>query len=498
MNGSGNRPPRSDMGRRLTVTFAVAALLYLAPVPQSMARNILGLATSLVDRGSVGLEEFNGVDVAVREGRILSGMPPGASFVAAGIYLIGRPLFRLIPAHSTPTALYVLCTILVAIPAASLTVSLVYRTAIRWGASQRAAFLTAGLLAFGTMHFGYATGFYKKTLAAACVMGAFRLLAPTTGGGLRNSRAGLAGLLCGLAIGQDYPTAVIAVLLGGYLLSRRPGIGTIAAFAAGAGIAILPVLAYHQAAFGSPWVTAYHFRTDPASNTLREPRLGPFFFLLVTLLASSPCLLWSGLGWWRAVRTPERRAEMVTIAGIVLGTLLLFSGWTSFYPHEASFPSRLLLPIIPFAVLPMVFGVPAGLRGWPLLVIGWSVGATLLAAQASMIPSNTIPPVYALKVLGTSWGSGPLFGETLASWLGRPTLHLTISRGIATTDALLRPESRQLLLEALLGQVLIKCLSLAVTAIAGVLLWRLVWRPVAASAAAQNAADLPSESEGRR
>ncbi len=497
MNPFDNPPSRPDVGWRLAVTFAAAALLYLAPVPQSMVRNILGLATSLVDHGSVGLDEFNGLDVAVRRGRIISGMPPGASFVAAGIYLIGRPLFRLIPAHATPTVLYVLCTILVAIPAVAVTVVLVYRTAIRWGVSGRAAFLTAGLLAFGTMHFGYATGFYKKTLAAACLMGAFTLLASAKGDGFRSSRAGLAGLLCGLAIGQDYPTALIAAALGGYLLSRRPGAGTIAAFVAGAGIAILPVLAYHQAAFGSPWVTAYHFRTDPAGNTLRGPRLGPFFLLLVTLLASSPCLVWSGIGWWRAIRTPNRRAEMVTIAGVVLGMLLMFSGWASFYPHEASFASRLLLPMVPFAVLPMAFAIPTSLSGLPLLVIGWSVGATLLAAQASMIPTNTIPPVYALKVLGTSWGTGPLFSETLASWFDIPTLHLIISRGVATSASLLRPENRHLLVEALLGQAVIKLLSLAVTALAALLVWRLVWRPVLTAAGWKRIPDMSRTSEGR-
>lgn len=483
MNPLNNQFPRRDMGWRLGVTFAVAAFLYLDPAPQSMAKNILNLATSLVDHGSIELDRYAGIDVAIRGRRILSGMPPGASFVAALIYLVARPIFWLVPADSTKTGLYILCTALVGIPAAAITVSLVYRTAIRWGASSRAALLTAGLLAFGTMHFGYATGFYKKTLAAACLMGAFTLLASAKGDGFRSSRAGLAGLLCGLAIGEDYPAAVIAAALGGYLLSRRPAAGAIAAFAAGAGIAILPVLAYHQAAFGSPWVTAYRFRTDPVGNTLGGPRAGPFLFLLVTLLASSPCLLWSGLGWWRAVRTPERRAEMVTIAGIVLGMLLAFSGWASFYPHEASFPSRLLLPMIPFAVLPMAFGVPASLRGWPVLVIGWSVGATLLAAQASMIPSNTIPPVYGLKVLGTSWGTGPLFGETLASRLGIPTLHLMISRGTATTGVLLRHENRHLLVEALLGQALIKGLSLTITALAAALLWRLVWRPVVAISA---------------
>lgn len=477
VNPRKDAPPLPGMSWRLGVTFAVAAVLFMDPIPQSMARNLLGLAIALVDRGSVWVNDFN-VDVAVRDGRTLSGMPPGASFIAALLYFLFHPVLRLLPAGSTRVALYVLSTITVAIPAAAVTVCLVHRIALRWGVPGRSACLTAGLFAFGTMHFGYATGFYKNTLAPACLLGAFTLLAWGKEARLSGGRAGLAGVLCGVAVGQDYPTAVIAAALGGYFLWRRPRAGAIAAFASGGVTALLPVLVYHQVAFGSPWATAYQFRIVPASNTMGPPQLGPFMFLAITLLAASPCLVWSAVGWWRGVQTQERRAEMVTIAGIVLGTLLLFSGWPGYYTHEASFPSRQLLAMLPFAALPMAFGLPASLRGWPLVLIGWSVGATLLAAQASMIPTNTIPPVYALKVLGTSWGTGPLFSEVLASWLGLPTLHLTIARKMATTAALLRPENRGLLVELLLGQALIKAISLTVTALAAVIVWRLVWRPV--------------------
>jgi hypothetical protein len=462
------------MGWRLGVSFAVVALLYLDPVPQSMALNILDLATSLVDHGSIDLDEYHGMDVAVRDGRILSGMPPGAALIAALVYAIFHPLFHLLPGYSVLAALYVFCTVFVGIPAGAVTVYVVYRLAIRWGASVRNALLTAGLLAFGTMHLGYATGFYQKALAAACLMGAFSLATTR-----HVFRAGLAGLLTGLAVGQDHQSTVIAVGIAGYFLSLRPGIKTGLAFAAGAGLTLAPLLIYNHVAFGSPWLTGYHFRPDPLV-AFGPPRVGPFMFLLITLLGASPCLAWSAIGWWRAAHERERRNEMFLIVYIVVSTLVLVSAWGEmYYPHEVSLASRLLLPMLPFAVLPLAFGLPAGLNGWPLAVIGWSVGATFLATQASMIPTNVIPPVYALKVFGTSWGTGPLFSEQLASWLAIPTLHLTIAKGVARTGALLQPENRRLLVELLLGQALIKLISLTVTAVALALLWRFVWRPVA-------------------
>ena len=469
------------MGWRLAITFAAVALLYLDPIPQSMALNSLDLATSLVDHHSLELDEYRGVDIAVRDGRIFSGMPPGAAFIAALVYGVTHPVFHLVPSHLTLPVLYVLCTVLVGIPAGAITVYLVYRVAVRWGASVRNAALTAGLLAFGTMHLGYATGFYKRTLAAACLMGALTLLMPIQGTRQGVSRASLAGLLCGLAIGLDYPSTLIVAVLAGSFLWFRPEARAVAGFCGGAAIALLPVLLYHHAAFGSPWLTAYRFRTDSAANQLGWPQPGPLIFLLVTCVAASPCLIWSAVGWWRAFKKQNRRVEMVAIAGIVLTMPIIFSGWSTVYSHEASFASRLLLPVLPFAVLPMAFGLPADLKGWPLAVIGWSVAATVLATQASMIPSDTIPPLYALKVLGTSWGTGPLFSVTLAGWLNLPTLHLAISEGMATMSALLQPENRGLLVKVLLGQLLVKIMSLTVTVVMGYLLWRFIWRPVLGS-----------------
>ncbi|HEV8243116.1 MAG TPA: hypothetical protein VGQ07_03915 [Nitrospirales bacterium] len=469
------------MGWRLGITFAAVALLYLDPIPQSMALNSLDLATSLVDHRSLELDEYRGVDIAVRDGRIFSGTPPGAAFIAALVYGVTHPVFHLVPSHLALPVLYVLCTVLVGIPAGAITVYLVYRMAVHWGASVRNAALTAGLLAFGTMHLGYATGFYKNTLAAACLMGAFTLLMPIQGSQQGVSRASLAGLLCGLAIGFDYPSVLITTVLAGYFLWFRPEARVVAGFCAGAGMALLPVLLYHHAAFGSPWLTAYRFRTDSAAANLGWPQLGPFIFLLVTFVGASPCVIWSAMGWRQSFKKPDRREEMIAIAGIVLMMPIFFSGWAIVYSHEASFASRLLLPMLPFAVLPMAFGLPVDLKGWPLAVIGWSVAATVLATQASMIPSGTITPLYALKVLGTSWGTGPLFSVTLAGWLNLPTLHLAISEGIATTSSLLQPENRDLLVKVLLGQLLVKIMSLTVTVVMGYLLWRFIWRPVLGS-----------------
>ncbi|HEX7549480.1 MAG TPA: hypothetical protein VF579_02795 [Candidatus Methylomirabilis sp.] len=473
--------PRAEpcLGWRLAVTFAVVALLFFAPSPQSMALNILDLAMSLVDHGSLELHEHRGVDIAMRDGKVLSGMPPGASFVAAGVYFLARPaLLLLLPPASRLTALNLLCTLLIGLPAAAATVYLVYRICLAWGTPRRNALLTAALFGFGTMHFGYATGYDKKILAGFCLLWAFwllvRLRTPTLGW----SRALAAGALTGLAIGQDYPTVAIALPLGGYLLTRHPRPGALLAFVGASGVALLPILIYHQMAFGSPWVTAYQFRTEPTGNTVGFPQAEAFLFLLVTLTASSPCLLWSARGWWRTLRARQWRAEMWTVAGVVGTTLLLISCWVNYYPHDASFPSRLILPLVPFAALPAVFGLPERLDRAALAVIAWSVGTTLLATQATLIPTGTIPPVYALKVLGTSWGAGPFFSETLGRWLGLPTLHLLISQGAVSARDLLHAKNHSLLVAAILGQALIKTLSLLATIVAGAMLWWFVWRPV--------------------
>jgi hypothetical protein len=74
----------AGIGWRFAVTFGVVAFFYWTRSPKPMALNILDLATSLADHRSVELHEYFVGDVAKRDGHILSGLPPGASFAATG------------------------------------------------------------------------------------------------------------------------------------------------------------------------------------------------------------------------------------------------------------------------------------------------------------------------------------------------------------------------------------------------------------------------------
>jgi hypothetical protein len=473
-----------SLGWRLAVTFSVVALLYFDPVPNGNALNILDLATSMVDHGNVELDEHEGGDRAMRDGQILSGVPPGASFVAALVYLITRPLFYMIPSGVTLPALNALCVVFVNIPAAAFTVYLVYRIALSWCASIRNAVITAGLFAFGTMHFGYATGFWKNTVAVALLVGAFWLLICENGAKSNSIKACLAGFLCGFAIGVDYPAALIVAGFCCLFLYRRPGFGVAMAFIVGVGVGLLPMFIYHQVAFGSPFANAYQYRISLTHRvgfefgTLGMPQPRPFIALLAKLLVASPFLVWSVIGMRRAIKVREIRPVMLAIAGMFLGSTLFISGFFGYVYHEASFASRHLLLVLPFAVLPTAFGLPDNLKGWSLFLIGWSVGATFLAAQAVMIPWDTAASLYAFKVLFTSWGTGPLFSDALPSWLGIQTLHHAVMHNGVTINSLLSSGHRSALIPLLLGQGMIKVISLSATTIAAIIVWQFVWKPI--------------------
>lgn len=73
--------PPPDLGWRLAVSAGVAYLLFLNPFPGSLGLNLMDLAMSLGDSGTIELTQNRVSDVAVRERRILSGLPPGAFFV---------------------------------------------------------------------------------------------------------------------------------------------------------------------------------------------------------------------------------------------------------------------------------------------------------------------------------------------------------------------------------------------------------------------------------
>jgi hypothetical protein len=74
----------------------------------------------------------------------------------------------------------------------------------------------------------------------------------------------LAGLMAGVATTADYTVALTCAALGVFLALTREARGPrLAGYVLGGALPAIVLLAYHQAAFGSPFRTAYDFPTTP-------------------------------------------------------------------------------------------------------------------------------------------------------------------------------------------------------------------------------------------
>ena len=180
----------------------------------------------------------------------------------------------------------------------------------------------------------------------------------------------LAGFLAAYAAVIELQVGPVSAILGLYLLAqtlrgaRRPD--SLALFAIGALIPTLILLAYDQLAFGSPFDMGYfHHATKQFADVhnadnplgLKFPdRFGPRLLALLWgryrgITSYAPILLLTVPGWivcWRRRAWDLAIVTLLVVAVVVLVNLS-YPEWTGGW----STGPRLLLPLIPFAMLPV-------------------------------------------------------------------------------------------------------------------------------------------------
>ena len=236
----------------------------------------------------------------------------------------------------------------------------------------------------------------------------------------------------------------VAAILGFYLLAqcvwgkRRPD--ALSLFAVGASIPTLILLTYNQLAFGSPWDSGYFHHTTYAYVHPSENRLGfkvpdHFWQLLAALLWGryrgltfyAPILLLTVPGW--AVMIGRRCWELAAVTLAVVVAVLLVN---LFYPEWTggwSTGPRLLVPLLPFAMLP-VATLLAGDSRWTKIaavsafVLSLIGGAVILLFQTvgGRIPHDytdpliqTVWPIWAGQLPLPDWRMGERFARNLTS-----------------------------------------------------------------------------------
>ncbi|MBX6313049.1 MAG: hypothetical protein IRY99_09070 [Isosphaeraceae bacterium] len=410
----------------------------------------LMLTYALVDRGTIalnGLEEQTR-DIALVRGRYYTDKLPGFSLLAVPPYALAKWVLRL-PDHPLnrpgfshwPADYWV--TLLTSGLLTALTGALLSALAADLGCGPRRSALVGLAYGLATPAYVYATLSYGHQATACALLASFALL--RRGGGSRRAvllRCGLAGALAAAAAVIELQVGPAAAILGLYLLAlvasrQRPADG-LATFALGALVPTLVLLGYNVLAFGSPWDMGYfHERiTDFSQVHSAENPLGlrrPAFAIIPALLWGryrglffyAPIVLLALPGWIVLARRRRWGEALVSLA-ICLAVFLVNLS----YPHWTggwSTGPRLLVPLLPFAMLPVAAMLALGGRAATAaaLVLALAGGALMLLFQGvgGRVPQDILDPLR--EAVWPLWRGapiprfwvGPRFDAHLLSWL---------------------------------------------------------------------------------
>ncbi|MFI5004528.1 MAG: hypothetical protein ACHQE6_05890 [Solirubrobacterales bacterium] len=261
-----------------------------------------------------------------------------------------------------------------------------------WGAAERLqpgfGAATAVTLGLGTMALALSTLLFSHIFTACLGFAAFVLLMRERDGPPRAWLTGAAGLTIGYAISSEYPLALLAGVLGLYLLSRRDVLTPLwalrrgGAYLAGILVGIVPLALYNHAAFHS--LTHVAYANVPQQHKGFFGITAPSLRVAATLLLDSrglftltPILAMGVLGTLALYRR-GRRAEALVIGAVCLCYITYNSGY--FLPFGGAFMGpRFLATLVPFLALPLAIAF----ERWPgptIALAAASVTCTLVAA----------------------------------------------------------------------------------------------------------------------
>ncbi len=251
---------------------------------------------------------------------------------------------------------------------------------------------TAVTLGLGTMALTLSTLLFSHIFTAFLGFAAFALLMRERDGPPRAWLCGAAGLTLGYAISSEYPLALLAGVLGCYLLSRRDTLTPLGvlrrggAFAAGALVGLVPLALYNLAAFHS--LTHVAYANVPQQHKGFFGITAPSLRVAATLLGDSrglatlsPVLVMGALGTVALYRR-GRRAEALVIGGMCLLYLTYNSGY--FLPFGGGSPGpRFLGTTLPFLAL----GLAIAFKRWP----GPTIALAAVSVTCSVLAAITHP-----------------------------------------------------------------------------------------------------------
>ncbi len=432
-----SHPENSERNRRESIGLAFFWLVVLAYgffVPSILSWNTeshLYPAFAAVDHGTMRIDAYEkGLgDKSYWHGHYYTDKAPGLSFLAIPVYAAMRVAFPKVKASgfdlykhiknyyyipdSVKFLRYAITYLLVSLPSAALAV-LLWLFLIRLTGNVGWSLAVAAIYALGTIAYVYSIWFFSHQLCAVLLFASFLLLFYRVRGqppsrGVLLAAAG-AGLLAGYSVISEYPTIIIAGLLGVYLLVvARRKLMTAAAFITGMLPAAALNIGYNLASFGKPLANGYNYvhslayhthvhpvflgLGSPASYGIQAPSLNTLYQITLGayrgLFLINPVLLLFIPGLYFMWKRRDLRAEWWLCLLVVLLYFLLdasrppdTNGWSG----GSSVASRHLTPMVPFMIVPIIFGLRSQTYRVALSVLGaMSISLMFMTVSATYL-----------------------------------------------------------------------------------------------------------------
>jgi len=384
---------------------ALAAFAYFAGSTQDgNTHSRLGLVRAIavehrfeIDTTQLTYEwrDFLTQDRSFYNGHYYSDKAIGSSVIGAAIwapvhavlYLMGLPTDgRVFRVGATFLGVSVLCAFLA---------PLIYWFVATVADGRRAALVTVAIV-FGTPLLKYSTAYYGHVQAGLFLFVAFLVWwYAKRRHQLSYVQAFASIALVGFMVVTEYPTALLALVFGGYMLWVLRELGRAAdwrvwaASAAGGLLALSPMLYYNHSVYGNVLTTGYqHHATAKFAAAhaqglsgvgLPDPivMMAMTFHPLMGIFWQSPVLLLAAPGWM-AMRRAGAHPELWFSLSAIFAYVALISGYYEWSGGLAYTP-RHLIPLFPLFAIPLAFLS----RRW--LTIGWCLtGVSIVQHMVAM------------------------------------------------------------------------------------------------------------------
>ncbi|WP_422925976.1 hypothetical protein [Singulisphaera sp. PoT] len=391
----------------------------------------LMLAYALGDRGTVsldGLDQQTG-DIAHFKGHYYCDKLPGFPILATPVYLVLKLILQL-PSHPLGQAAIAYwkadywVTLGTSGVITALTGVILAGLARDLGCGPRRSAIVALAYGLATPAYAYATLAYGHQASAFALLASFALLwrVETRRTTLRMVTA---GSLAAYASVVELQVGPISAILGLYLLAQviggRRKVSTLGDFTVGALVPSLLLLGYNQLAFGSPWDMGYFHHATAIFRDVHSAKnpLGmgaPNWSHALPLvwgghrgiLFYAPILLLSIPGW--VFLLLRRWYGVGIVSALVCAAVFLVNLAYPEWSGGWSTGPRLLVPLLPFAMLPVAGLLSTGWR--PIVaiagVLSMAGGAILLLFQGAgaRIPQDILDPLR--EFVWPRWAGEPL------------------------------------------------------------------------------------------